>query len=140
MDLPPLTPLEQQGLEYGLLGLSLHEHPLDTHRVWLEQHGILGSAGVQAAPTGRRVRAAGLIVMHQAPPTAKGVHFLTLEDAEGFINVIVRPQVYADYRAVIRGSAFLGVAGIVERDGAVTNLLAERVAAIQEPVPDFSKF
>jgi hypothetical protein len=34
-----------------------------------------------------------------------------------------------------RGRAFLGVEGIMERGGGVTNPLAERIAAIQEPVP-----
>ena len=34
---------------------------------------------------------AGQILVHQAPPTAKGHHFITLEDEDGFINIIVRP-------------------------------------------------
>jgi error-prone DNA polymerase len=128
VDLPALSPLEQQGLEYGMLGLSLHEHPLEMHHDWMANQQVLGSAGVNDTPTGKKVRAAGLVVMHQAPPTAKGFHFITLEDENGFINVIVNPQVYAEYRPIIRGSAFLLVEGSVQREGVVTNLLAQSIA------------
>ena len=127
VDLAPLSPLEQEGLAYGLTGLSAGIHPLAAYRAWMAERRILDSAGVNAAPVDARVRAAGLLVMHQAPPTAKGFHFLTLEDADGFVNVIVRPAVYAEYRAVIRSAAVLLVAGIIQREGVVTNLLAEHL-------------
>jgi error-prone DNA polymerase len=64
------------------------------YRPWLAKHGILGSRELEASADGQRVRAAGLAVVHQAPPTAKGYHFITLEDSEGLINVVVRPAVY----------------------------------------------
>ncbi|MEO1289157.1 MAG: hypothetical protein AAFV93_15440 [Chloroflexota bacterium] len=32
---------------------------------------------------------------------AKGFRFITLEDEFGFINVIVRPQIYETYRRII---------------------------------------
>jgi hypothetical protein len=50
--------------------------------------------GISTGPHGRRVRVAGLLVVHQSPPTAKGFHFLTLETETGLVNVIVRPAIY----------------------------------------------
>lgn len=43
------------------------------------------------------------MVCRQAPQTAKGVVFLTIEDEAGLVNIIVRPDVYARYRSVLRG-------------------------------------
>jgi error-prone DNA polymerase len=71
------------------------------------------------------------VVVHQAPPTAKGHHFITLEDEEGLIDVIVRPQVYSRYRGVLHKARLLLVEGTVQSRNGVTNLLAQRAAAIE---------
>jgi error-prone DNA polymerase len=85
---------------------------------------ILSSADLSACPAGKQVRAAGLVVVHQAPPTAKGYRFLTLEDEFGFINVIVRPKVYAQFRRVVREQQLLLVIGEIQHEGDVINLVA----------------
>ncbi len=90
-----------------------------------------GSQAVAACRNGQRTWAAGLLVVHQAPPTAKGMHFLTLEDEYGFINVVVRPHVYERHRRVIRGAVFLLVQGVVERKEGVSNLVAARFAVLK---------
>jgi error-prone DNA polymerase len=63
--------------------------------------------------------------MHQAPPTAKGIHFITLDDEDGMMNVIVRHKVYAHHRRVVRHTSFLIAEGKVQQEGNVTNLLAD---------------
>ena len=128
--LPELTAAEALGMEYGMLGLSTGEHPMSFYRERLTAKGILDSAGVKACENGQKVRAAGMAVVHQSPPTAKGMHFLTLEDEAGFINVVIPPQVYRRYRRVIRGAAFLVVQGMVESKGNVTNLKAQRIRSL----------
>src|SRR5688572_17958856 len=89
-------------VEHEMLGLSLYDHPLVLYRAWLTERRILGSADLEQQSSGQQVKAAGLVIVHQAPPTAKGFHFVTLEDEDGFINVIVRPQIYAKYRMILR--------------------------------------
>ncbi|MEJ2752734.1 MAG: hypothetical protein P8169_08695, partial [Chloroflexota bacterium] len=61
---------------------------------------------------------------------AKGFHFLTLEDENGMINVIVRPDVYGRYQNIIRGAHLLLVAGMAQREGVVINLLADSIAPL----------
>ncbi len=41
--------------------------------------------------TGPIVQMAGLVIMRQRPPTAKGFMFLTIEDETGFIQCVVHP-------------------------------------------------
>jgi hypothetical protein len=53
----------------------------------------------------------GLVVCRQAPPTAKGSVLLTLEDEHGLMNVLVRPDVHARYRGVLRSGGPRGPAG-----------------------------
>ncbi|MBZ0294666.1 MAG: hypothetical protein K8L99_19025 [Anaerolineae bacterium] len=124
VDLPQQTHLEALSQEYQTLGVMLHEHPLRSYRQRLTGQGVATSRDLALYPPGQRVKAAGLVVMHQAPPTAKGFHFVTLEDEYGFVNVVIRPQIYQQWRKLVRGASLLLVEGQVERDGAVTNLLA----------------
>jgi len=128
--LPALSRAEAMGAEYEVLGLSTRDHIMALYRPWLREQGILSSGELAACPAGQRVRAAGLVVVHQAPPTAKGHHFITLEVEDGLINVIVRPDVYEHYRRVLREAPLLIIEGVVQRRDGVVNLLARRVAAL----------
>ena len=68
-----------------------------------------------------------MIVCRQRPPTAKGFMFLTLEDEHGLMNVIVRPGVYERDRRTINGEGLVVVAGAVQHQQGVLNLLAQQV-------------
>ena len=125
--LPALSSAEAMLAEQATLGLSPGDHIMTLYRAELRRHDILGSVDVASCPDAQWVRAAGLIVVHQSPPTAKGFHFLTLEDEAGMLNVIVRPPVYNECRHVIHSELLLLAEGKVERDGDVVNILAERV-------------
>jgi DNA polymerase III alpha subunit len=70
--------------------------------------------------------------MHQAPPTAKGVHFVTLEDETGFINIIFHPKTYERVRKIVRGSAILLVEGEIQRKGQVINIVASNTWSLDE--------
>jgi hypothetical protein len=72
--------------------------------------------------------------VHQAPPTAKGHHFVTLEDAEGLINAVVRPAVVTQIKKLpfrhgygLNDWPFVLVEGIVKRNGDVVNILATSI-------------
>ena len=128
--LPPVSLLDVMGIEYELLGMSLRDHVMTLYRAQLQSRGILGSRELEDCTDGQDVRVAGQIVVHQAPPTAKGHHFVTLEDSDGFINVIVRPDVYASYRKTLRESPLLVVDGKVQRRRGVVNVIAVEVARL----------
>lgn len=69
--------------------------------------------------------------MHQAPPTAKGHHFITIQDGlGGMINIIVRPKVYEKWRGVLRSNRLLIVEGEVQRKDNVINILMHRAASM----------
>jgi error-prone DNA polymerase len=127
--LPELSPSEAMIWEHSVLGLSTGEHVMTFYRDQLTESGILNSIALKQQSDGEQVRVAGLVVVHQAPPTAKGFHFVTLEDEDGLIDVVVQPQVYAPTRQIWRASPLLIVSGTVQQGEGVVNLLAHRVAA-----------
>jgi error-prone DNA polymerase len=62
-----------------------------------------------SAPGNRHpiVTVAGISVLRQRPPTAKGVLFVTLEDETGFVQCVVRPEVLEHLDHVLRQSALI---------------------------------
>ncbi len=130
--LPSQTLAESMLAEQEIMGLSPGDHIMTLYRDRLIAQDVQGSDSLTSCKNGQRVRAAGLLVVHQSPPTAKGFHFLTLEDEDGMINVIIRPKVYGRYQNIIRGARLLLVAGMVQREGEVVNLLADSIAPLFE--------
>ena len=103
---------------------------MQIYRRTLQLCGILSSTDLNTSLAGKKVRVAGLLVVHQAPLTAKGYRFLTLEDESGFINVIVRPKVYAQFQRVVREQPLLLVIGEVQHEGSVTNVVAIQIHSL----------
>jgi len=135
LTLPALSPLETLAHEHEVLGLSTGEHVTALYRSWLRERGLLSSADLRACADGAQVRVAGIVAVHQAPPTAKGFHFITLEDEFGLMDVIVRPDVYQQYAGVLRTSGFLAVSGVLQRNGAVLNVLAQHAVDVRLATP-----
>jgi error-prone DNA polymerase len=133
VDLPEQTIAEAMLAEQEIMGLSPGDHVMTLYRARLDKRNILGSRALGECASGQRARAAGLLVVHQAPPTAKGFRFLTLEDEDGMINVILRPKVYGRFQKTIRSTRLLLVTGTVQQEGGVTNLLAQAIAPLLFP-------
>jgi error-prone DNA polymerase len=129
VDLPVLSPLQELGWEQMVTGVSPANQVMAFYRAELAQRGFLDSQTLSQCAPGQRVKVAGLVVVHQAPPTAKGFHFITLEDELGMVNVVVRPRVYAQFRRLLHQERVLWVTGVVERQGAVVNVVAVGFAA-----------
>lgn len=126
LSLPPMSEAEQMLAEQEMMGVSTGPQIMSFYREWLTTNGILGSRQLATCPNGQHVRVAGLLVVHQAPPTAKNFHFLTLETEDEMINIIVRPQVYKRFEHIIRAARLLVVAGTVQHEAGVINVLASR--------------
>ena len=121
--LPTLSQRERMGWEYELLGLSPGDHVMRLYRQKLRSEGVLNSAEVWERQNGETVRVAGLVAVRQKPPTAKGHVFITLEDEEGLVNLIVRPRVYERYRAALRNASLLRAVGRLQREGQALSVL-----------------
>jgi error-prone DNA polymerase len=122
-----MTSSERLIADYAGTGLTIGSHPMSFRRHELSMRGILRAIDLPHQRTGRRVRAAGMVITRQRPGTAKGFVFLTLEDETGIINVIVRPDLYDKERVTLVEAPFLIVEGVLQNEDGVCSIRAERV-------------
>ena len=127
--LPEMTSQEEVVADYRTTGLSLVAHPLQFGRECREADGIATIATATAAPEGRRVRVAGIVLTRQRPATAKGMIFLSIEDETGAANIVVRPDVWDRADAAARRAAVLVVDGRIQRRGNVVHVVATQLEA-----------
>jgi error-prone DNA polymerase len=122
---------EEVVFDYAAVGLSLRSHPLALLRGQLAPKRLLTAQQMHHYPSGRLVRACGIVTMRQQPGTAKGVVFVTLEDETGSVNVIVWKAVKEQFREVLYRARLMAVYGIWQRDdesgGEVRHVVAKRL-------------
>ena len=123
----PKGPGERVLRDYGALGLSLKGHPLTFARSQLGGLGYSAAETVAEASHGQVCAAAGLVLVRQAPQSAEGVVFVTLEDETGVVNVVIWPGVFQRNRDTLMASLLLGVRGEVQRENDVIHLVARRM-------------
>jgi len=131
----PPTAIEDMRSDYAAIGLTLGKHPLAFIRKQLRQRRVTPANRLTGLPHGTRVRACGLITMRQRPMTANGTIFLTLEDETGCVNAVLWPRLWERQRATVLGASLIAVDGVMESDGDVHHLIAERVHDYGELAP-----
>ena len=138
----PMTAVEHMRADFALTGLSASVHPVSLVRTDLRRHGILGSMDLKRARHGEMVRVGGMVTTRQRPGTASGVIFMTLEDEDGPMNLVVYSQVYDRQRTLARDTTMLVAHGEVQRTHEkVINIIVRRFSplAIAEPPVHMSR-
>jgi error-prone DNA polymerase len=128
--LPALGRAERLGWEVELLRLTPGDHVVGLHREALWAQGVLSSGELEGQWDDQTVRVVGLVVVRQPPPIAKGHVFITLEDEEGLADLIVRSDVYQQYRGVLQSAPLLRVEGRLQREGHTLSVLVHKAAVL----------
>ena len=102
----------------------------DPFSLIVDRLSVLKSGELERKRNGEKVRVAGLVVVTQRPPTAKAFVFITMEDKEGLMNIIVRPDVYQQYYKVLRNSFLLIAEGTIQKQPGIPNMLAAGAVGI----------
>jgi error-prone DNA polymerase len=122
--------------DYSGTSLTIGPHPMALRRADLALRGVQRATDLPRGRHGRRVRVAGAVITRQRPGTAKGFVFLTLEDETGIANIIVRPDLFTEYRQTIIGAPYLLVEGVLQIQEGVTSVKAERVLSLTGAGPE----
>jgi error-prone DNA polymerase len=130
-DLPEIDAFDANQLEYRISDLSTGHHLIHFCRERLDALGALPSHRLPAIPSGRAVRAAGLVITRQAPSTAKKIRFFTLEDEFGQVNITIKPDVYDRYRNIANRQPILVIDGVMQRQDGVWSILATHIEALE---------
>lgn len=117
-EFPPIKAQERLAYDYVTHG-SARIHPITLYRRMLSgfeirtidhlQHLVLADAPVQSTVI---ATVAGIVILRQAPPTAHGVLFVTLEDETGFVQCVVEPNEREYFKEQLRHAALI-VRGVV---------------------------
>jgi error-prone DNA polymerase len=127
VSLPVPTAGEDAKADYARIGLTLGPHPLSLIRRQLAARRCRRSREFATLPHGTPVRLAGLVTLRQRPETASGVTFVTLEDEDGLVNVVVWRDIAERQRRVLLESRLLAVEGRLESADGVQHLIAGRL-------------
>jgi error-prone DNA polymerase len=128
-ELPEPTVWERMLSDYRTTSLSVGVHPLELLRPHLPP-GTLSSLELREQPHRADVQLAGLVVARQRPSTANGVVFMLLEDEHAQVNLVIAPQVYERFRAVVRGEPLLLVRGRYEHSDRNRNILVRELVSL----------
>ena len=137
--LAEMSPLEEMRCDYSVQEMSTSHHPMQVLRPGLQGEALVRSSELEERHDGEAVRVAGYVVMRQRPPTAKGFAFITMEDEEGMLNIVIRPDVYERYRQVCIFNPVLIVEGVLQKRDGTLNVLADTISPHrpdgERPVP-----
>ncbi len=129
--LPGMSEQEEAMADLWATGASADGHPTRFLRPALEADGVVAARDLAGIDHGAKVTVGGVVTHRQRPATASGTTFFGLEDETGLINVVVSIGCWTRYRRVARNAPALLIRGRIERQGAVVNVVAEKL----EPLP-----
>lgn len=121
--LPDMSLPERVAADYRTSSLTVGPHPVAFLRSRLHAARVFPSHALSTLKHGTLARVAGICIVRQRPPTARGTCFLTLEDEHGLANIIVPPDVVTAHHETLSKahSALLIVEGIIQaQQGAAT--------------------
>jgi error-prone DNA polymerase len=125
--LPPMPLAEEVVADYQTTRLSLKAHPLHFLRAALTAEGVLSCAAMTAAPDGRKVRTAGVVLVRQRPGKGNAV-FITIEDETGVANIVMWAREMEPQRRAVMAARLMLVEGEVQRSKeGVVHLMAKRI-------------
>ncbi len=122
-----MTAEERLQSDYFGTGLTIGPHPMAYRREDMRKLGVTPANALAALRNNTPVRVAGSVIVRQRPGTARGFVFLSVEDETGISNVIVTPDVFEQYRAVLVNAPFLYVEGTLQNIDRVVSVKAQRI-------------
>ncbi|WJG09493.1 error-prone DNA polymerase [Aliiglaciecola sp. LCG003] len=119
---------EQMLEDYAATSLSLEHHPICLLREANKLGKYTSAQQLQGKAHKSVVTVVGVVIGRQAPGTAAGVTFMTLEDDTGCSNVVVWQATARAQKQAFLKSKIVKVSGILERgDGDVIHVIAGKI-------------
>ncbi|WP_370657490.1 hypothetical protein [Deinococcus sp. KNUC1210] len=126
--LPELGEEELLSLDLRTKGYSeAGRHPLDAHRARLRDLGCVPLAQLRHC---QQHWTAGLVIVRQRPPTARGFAFFVLEDRHTRVQLIISPDLWEAHRQLLRDASALIAFGEARINGRAVTVKALRLAGL----------
>ena len=120
---------EMLNWERELIGLYVSDHPLTEYQQTLAQLVSYFSGQLPEANHEEKVRVAGLVTSVRPYTTKQGkpMGFVTIEDIQGNIELVLFPRTWAQYQAVCTVGAIVLVEGKVDQGNPPPKILVDAV-------------
>ena len=122
-----MTSLEEALIDYRNLGYSLKGNLMTHLRIEIPHLPGMTSRVLKKTKHNTQIQCAGILLVDQRPPPAKGFGFITLEDEFGTIDLVLKPDIYDHYKVVFRSSRFLVVTGKVQRTDDQVTIIVDQI-------------
>jgi DNA-directed DNA polymerase III PolC len=123
-------PAEKSNAQHEILGVSLVLSPLEQHAHQIQSAGAVSTLEAQNM-IGQKISVAGMRqILRRFPNRSnQNMGFLTLEDFEGSLPILIPPTLYRRHASELRQEGPFLIEGVVEgdRDKGQTRLIAERI-------------
>jgi DNA polymerase III subunit alpha len=127
---------ESQLLAYEkeVIGFYITGHPLTRYERQLRLYAIANTQTLGTFQDGEKVSLGGMIFKTRLQITRKGdrMAFVTLEDVQGQVDVIVFPEVYKEFGAALEADQPVLVRGIVDWGEDTPKIIADRIVPLAE--------
>lgn len=140
-EVPPIDRRQMLGWERELIGLYISDHPLTPYQETFRQIVSYFSAQLNEAQHEEKVRVAGLVtnVRPYTTKTNKPMGFVTLEDLQGNIELVLFPRVWEKNRDLLTVGQIVIVEGKVDASTQPPKILVDNVRTeikLLEPLKD----
>ncbi len=126
---------EKVAAQEEILGASLVAHPLELAADQINRSGALSTIEA-VARIGQQVRVAGMRQTWRRSRTKRGeyIYFMSLEDMEGMVDVIIPNDVYQKYRQEMTGSGPFIIEGLIDLNPSTSepSLRANRITRLSK--------
>lgn len=125
-------PMQSILLDFEFMETSLRTHPvkLAKEKYWaydLPINKLSLSEELCTARDNAYVFVFGMLQVVQSPPTAKGMFFITLEDETGFLNLVLKPQIWKKWKHLIQDKWMILAAGKLQKTQNYHSILVNRI-------------
>jgi DNA polymerase-3 subunit alpha len=133
-NLPEWDQAERLKYERELTGFYITAHPLARYAATINALATATTAGITEQSDGKEVRLCGIIATVKTMLTKKGdrMAYVTLEDLQGTIEVIVFPDLFKAVGELIAPERLIRVTGTIDRGDKGTKIRGSRI----EPLAD----
>jgi DNA polymerase III subunit alpha len=120
--------------EKEVIGFYITGHPLTRYERQLRLYAIANTQTLGEFQDGDKLSLGGMVFKTRLQTTRKGdrMAFVTLEDVQGQVDVIVFPEVYKEFGAVLETDQPVLVRGIVDWGEDKAKIIADRIVLLSE--------
>ena len=131
-DLADFNEYERMASHYRILGIHPGGHLMEYLRETLDAE-VLTTAEVENCAEEEEVLVAGWPIARQHPRGIGGTVFVTIEDETGDVQLIIWPDVFAQYKKQLRSQVILAQ-GVISRWDGTTSVIVSALEAVDVPV------